>query len=162
MSRFLSPEEFYEILADELPNGDKDLLASMPHTRIESGYRGRKFIVYKMEGRHPEKIATFCINDFVCDDEDGCSTQIEWLEQPGAILTVGYYPTQLWDFPIFCHLPVSTKVRWAAKVDNTDDRVLSFMMVLRTQSRRHLRERDVIYMEASRVFQEEFFSKQEA
>lgn len=154
---FLTPEDFYKFLADGIDEGSKELLAGMKHTRIEAAYRNRKFIVYKMNGREHEKLATLAVLDFLCDDEVGCSTQIEWLERPGDVITIGYEPVQLWDFPIFVHLPVNQKVRWSAKEDNPDDRSLSFLMVLRTQTRRHLRERDAVYMETYRSFQEEFF-----
>jgi len=159
---FLTPEDFYALLESGIDEGSKSLLATMRHTRIEAAYRNRKFIVYRMNGREAEKLATLAVLDFVCDDEDGCTTQIEWLEHPGEIITVGYEPVQLWGFPIFVHLPVNQKVRWSAKEHDTDDRSLSFLMVIRTQTRRHLRERDAVYMETYRSYQEEFFSKQVA
>jgi hypothetical protein len=159
---FLTPEDFYALLADGIDDHSKNVLATMRHTRIEAAYRNRKFIVYQMNGREAEKLATVAVLDFLCDDETGCSTQIEWLERPGDIITVGYEPVQLWDFPIFVHLPVNQKVRWSAKDGDPNDRSLSFLMVIRTQTRRHLRERDATYMETYRSFQEEFFAKSDA
>lgn len=158
---FLMPEEFSEYLAENISEEEKEVLAGMRHTRIEPAYRNRKFIVYRMDGRLPEKLATLAVMDFVCDDEDGCSTQIEWMET-GDIITVGYAPTQVFDFPIFVHLPVNQKVRWSAKTDNPEDQSLSFLMVVRTQTRRNLRERDATYMETTREFQREFFPKEAA
>lgn len=158
---FLMPEDFSEYLADNIDEADKAVLATMKHTRIEPAYRNRKFIVYEMVNRLPEKLATLAIMDFVCDDEEGCSTQIEWLET-GDIVTVGYAPTKVFDFPIFVHLPVNQKVRWSAKFDDPEDQSLSFLMVVRTQTRRNLRERDAIYMESTKEFQKEFFPKEPA
>ena len=83
------PDEFYKHLANNIDDGAKSVLATMKHTRIEPAYRNRKFIVYEMVNRIPEKLATLAIMDFVCDDEEGCSTQIEWLET-GDIVTVGH------------------------------------------------------------------------
>lgn len=159
LNTFLSPEDFFQLLVDGIPEEDQDLYSAMKHTRIETGYRGRKFIVYQMKNRLPEKLATLCVNDFVCDDEYGCSTQIEWLERPGSFITVGYQPVKLWDFPIFCHLPLAEKLRWTAKEHNPNERSLGFLMVLRTKSRLHLQERNVVYMEGARTYQEEFHSK---
>lgn len=161
-NNFLTSEDFFQLLAGSIPKEEQAVLNTMRHTRVETGYRGRKFIVYRIVNRLPEKLATLAINDFVCDDEYGCSTQIEWLERPGSFITVGYEPIRLWDFPIFCHLPVAQKLRWTAKADNPDDRSLGFLIVLRTQSRLHLRERNVVYMETSRSYQEEFHSKSAA
>lgn len=153
------PDEFYRYLADNIDDDAKAALATMKHTRVEAAYRNRKFIVYEMQGRQPVKLGTIAVCDFECNDEEGCSTQLEWLENPGDCITVGYEPIQLWDFPVFVHLPLHQKVRWSARENDTDDRSLSFLMVVRTQSRRHLREKGVIYMEAYRSFQEEFFNK---
>lgn len=156
------PDEFYKHLADSIDEESKAGLANMKHTRIEAAYRNRKFIIYEMQGRQPVKLATVSVLDFVCDDDEGCSTQLEWMENPGDLITVGYEPVQLWDFPIFVHLPVHQKVRWSAREDDVNDCSLSFLMVIRTQTRRHLRERDAIYMETYRSYQEEFFSKDAA
>lgn len=156
------PDEFYKHLANNIDDGAKSVLATMKHTRIEAAYRNRKFIVYEMRGRQPEKLATISVCDFECNDEEGCSTQLEWMENPGEFITVGYEPIQLWDFPVFLHLPVHQKVRWSAREDDINDCSLSFLMVIRTQTRRHLREKDAIYMETYRSFQEEFFSKDAA
>ena len=60
------------------------------------------------------------------------------------------------------HLPVNQKVRWSAKLDDPEDQSLSFLMVVRTQTRRNLRERDAIYMESTKEFQKEFFPKEPA
>ena len=158
---FLMPEDFSAYLADNIDDEDKETLATMRHTRIEPAYRNRKFIVYEMVNRLPEKLATLVVMDFVCDDEDGCSTQIEWMET-GEIITVGYSPTKVFDFPIYVHLPVNQKVRWSAKVEDPEDQSLSFLMVVRTQTRRNLRERDAVYMEATKDFQKEFFPKDSA
>ena len=159
---FLTPDALYRHLADGIDDDSKAVLSTMKHTRIEAAYRNRKFIVYEMRDRAASKLATVCVLDFLCDDDDGCSTQLEWMERPGEILTVGYEPTQLWDFPIFVHLPVHQKVRWSAREDDVSNCSLSFMMVVRTKSRYHLRERNIIYMEAHRTFHEEFFSKEQA
>ena len=159
---FLPPDELYKYLANNIDDDSKAVLATMKHTRIEAAYRNRKFIVYEMEGSQPLKLGTISVVDFVCDDDDGCSTQLQWLENPGDIIPVGYEPAQLWDFPIFVHLPVHQKVRWSAREDNVDDCSLSFLLVVRTQSRYHLRERGVVYLEPYRTYQEEFFSKESA
>lgn len=158
---FLMPEDFYKVLADEISDEEKEVLDTMRHTRIEAAYRNRKFIVYQMDNGHPEELATLNIKDFVCDDDFGCSTEIECVET-GEIVTIGYHPTQIFDYPIFVHLPVNQKVRWSARDDDPDDRSLSFLMVVRTQTRRHLRERDAIYMETLRAYHGEFHPKEVA
>ena len=159
MSNFLSSEEYYDVLVEGLPQTTRDALDSMRHVRVEPAYRNRKFIVYRMDLRHPEKLATLNILDYVCNDEDGSTTQIEWMERPGSIITIGHTPTKVFDFPIFAHIPLSQKTRWGVRTDDVDDPSLSFLLVLRTQSRRHLRERDVVYMESNKAFQLEFFPK---
>ena len=157
-TRFLSPEEYFDVLLNELPVEQRNLYTSMRHVRTEPGFRERKFIAYEVVNREPQKIGTFNILDFMCDDEDGSSIQVEWMEQPGKILTVGYDPVQVFDLPVFIHLPLYNKVRWSVRDDGTDNPSLSFLLVVRTQSRKHLRERDVTYFETSVSYQKEFFA----
>ena len=158
---FLMPEDFYKLLANGIPEEEKQVLSTMRHTRIEAAYRNRRFVVYQMVGGRSEVLANLIVNDFICNDDEGCSTEIEWVET-GEAITVGYEPTQVFEFPIFVHLPVNQKVRWSARDDNPDDRSLSFLIVIRSQTRRHLRERDAIYMETHRSYHEEFHPKEAA
>jgi len=157
---FLSPEEFYSKLITDRPVKEAALYGSMRHTRIEPGYKNRKFIVYKMNGKHAEKLATLAILDFVCDDEEGSTMQLQWMEHPDKVLLVGYYPTQVFDFPLFIHLPVNNKLRWSARTGKSKEPSLSFLMVIRSQSRQSLRDKNTIYMEANKSFQKEFFLTQ--
>lgn len=161
-SGFLTPEDFSTYLADRIDDNSKQILSTMRHTRVEAAYTNRKFVVYKMVAGAPSKIATLCVLDFLCDDEVGCSAQIEWMDSDLDPVTIGYAPTQLWDLPIFVHLPVNQKVRWSAREDNPEDQSLSFLVVVRTQTRRNLRENGAIYMETYRSYQEEFHPKHAA
>ena len=131
-TRFLSPEEYFDVLFNDLPIEQRNLYTSMRHVRTEPGFRGRKFLAYEIVNREPQKIGTFNILDFICNDEDGASIQVEWLEQPGKILTVGYHPVQVFNLPVFIHLPLYNKMRWSVRDDDTDNPSLSFLLVVRT------------------------------
>lgn len=152
---FLSPEEFYAGLLADMQPATAKIYGTMKHTRIEAAYRNRKFTVYKMKEQRPIKLTTISVLDFVCDDQDGSTMQIID-ETTNQELLVGYTPVQVFDYPIFVHLPVNNKLRWSARKDNPTDPSLSFLMVLRTRSRLHLREQGIIYMETSLNFDKEF------
>lgn len=156
VNSFLSPEEFYARLVETMPPEAAKTYRTMRHTRIEPAYRNRKFIVYEMNGDRPKKLDTVLVYDFVADDVEGTSMQLELESRPGELLLVGYAPVQVFHFPVFVCLPPNNKLRWSARRDNPTDPSLSFLMVIRTQSRRHRREKGVIYMETSWSFEEEF------
>lgn len=153
---FLSPEEFFAGLLDTMPPETAKLHSKMKHIRIEPAYRNRKFFIYKMDGNKPKKLGTVSVHDFVCDDVDGTSMQLCLNDDTSNLLLVGYTPVQLFDFPVFLHMPVVNKLRWSSKRDDNTGPSLNFLIAVRTRSRFHLREQGVVYLETSRTFDKEF------
>jgi hypothetical protein len=155
--RFMTPyEQFESIALASLSEEGLESYKSMKHVRHEFGYVGRKFVAYQMEGREPQILGTYRIYDFVCDDVDGATTQFESLENPGQLFLVGYTPIKVPEHNVWLHIPIQCKLNYAAFKDDPTKFSLSFGLVVRTQSRYHLRERFVTYFEAWDSYVEEF------
>jgi hypothetical protein len=152
---FMHVTDHYAQLVTQLEPKVLAVYNTTKNARVETGYRNRNFIVYKMGGRHPEVLDRILVNDFHCSDEDGASTELMRMSD-GEILNVGYAPQQLWDWPIFVCIPLHAKVRWAAKEEAPADGSLAFPLVIRTVSRLHKRERGVVYFETGPEFGKEF------
>ncbi len=153
---FVSKEAHFGALLAQLPEEKQGLYASMRHLRSESLYAGRTFIVYTMTGRECRVLEEFEVVDFELNDEDGASTVIRSKES-GKRLKVGYAPVQFFDHPLFVFLPLYCRARWCATQEMAGHKgSLAWDMVLRTQSRRHLQERNVTYCETGVVWSEEF------
>lgn len=156
-SSFLSPEEFFEVLVKDMPKESVEAYDSIRHTRVEPAYKGKRFAVYKMQDDKPIILGHVKVKDFVCNDEDGGSTVLVW-EKTGEEVEVGYVPTQLFGFNLFVHLPLDIKVRWTTRRGKALSPLLSFLMVVRSCSRRSLREPNVVYFESMKTFTREFGS----
>jgi hypothetical protein len=123
--------------------------------RVETGHKGRNFIIYKMRDDHPKEIDQIIVNDFSCDEMVGASSEIE-LQSSGETMILDYTPQQVFDFPIFMWLPLSSKVRWAAPKSSPMEGSLGFPIAIRTRSRQGLREPGVVHCETGADFGREF------
>ena len=128
---------------------------STKHVRVETGFRGRQFVIYRMDGREPKVIDRISVNDFICNDDEGSTAEIA-SAATGQKLTLGYAPVQVFEHDIFLSLPLHAKIRWSAPASNLGAGSLGFPIVIRTMSRLSLRERGVTYMESGTEFGKEF------
>lgn len=155
---FMRPEEHFNVLLSDLPVDVQLKHDNLKHVRTEVAYRGRTFVIYRMEGRQPVTIDRITVNDFECDEDSGASTEV-FSTKLGKVLEIGYAPVPLFDYPIFMWLPLHCKLRWSATASNPCKGSLGFPLVVRTQSRHHLREKKVIYCETGPSFGNEFDAK---
>ena len=158
---FLSVEEHYNRLVQGLSRDQQRQHWDCRNVRVETGFRGRTFYVYKIEGREPTVLDTLVMEDFIINDEDGASTELR-SNVTGKSVVVGFTPVKLFDHPIYLCLPLHLRVRWDAKGNDPSKPSLGFPLVIRTQSRRHLRERGVTYFETGVVYANEFLQKSAA
>lgn len=154
---FLTPEAHFERLVERMAGDELALYRSTAHVRTEDAFRGRTFYIYRIVDRAPEILDKLTVQDFVCNDSAGSSTEIR--NENGETITVGYEPIRAFDYPIFLYLPLHCRVRWSTVSDRIDGGSLAFPILVRTMSRLHLRERGVIYMETGVTFSKEFESK---
>jgi hypothetical protein len=153
---FLSKEELQDTLVAQLPTKQRELYESLRHARSEACFRGRLFVIYEMVKRECKVLDTLEVLDFQCDHEAGASMEV-LSRSTGRRFTVGYAPAQVLDYPIFMFMPLYLRVRWCADADQAGTGGhLGFDVVLRTKSRYHLRERQVIYCESRTQWMEEF------
>lgn len=150
---FQAVEARFQTFVDGLPPELRTLYGSMLHVRTETAFTGRRFVVFRNGASGPKVLDVLTVTDFGADSRNG-----QWmvLARRGAdeTLRVGYAPENLFDFPLFMWLPLHGKLRWSG--DSSGRGSLAFPVVIRTQSRLHLRERGVVYCETSPVFCKEF------
>lgn len=154
-SDFLSVESHFDRLVDTLNARDLKVYQQCRHVRIETAFKDRHFIVYRMKNGQPEELDRVFINDFNATDAVGASTEIVSAVTKRT-LTVGYVPIRLFDHPIFLFIPLHTKVRWAASERTLHKGSLAFPLGIRTRSRRDLREPNIVYFETGPSWAKEF------
>jgi len=154
---FMDVETHFSRLLAGLPTQQQKAFATFKHTRVETAFRKRHFIIYQMDGGHPHEFDRVVVVDFHADDEHGITTMLE-LQSTGDTLLVGYAPIQLFTFPIFVWLPLHSKLRWGAPAEAVNEGSLGFPMCIRTESRLGLRENGICYCETGVSYGKEFDS----
>lgn len=151
----LAPEHFARLVA-KLPRDERDLFEELRHVRIETAFKDRHFVVYRMDDHgHPIVIDRLVIGDFECDDIEGASTAVWSTElKQGAI--IGYTPELLWDYDAFMFMPLHGKIRWASSDPDSGKCSLGYPIGIKTRSRLNLREPGVTYIETLKSFGDEF------
>ena len=152
---FMDVETHFSQLLSQLPTHQQRSFANFKHTRVETAFRKRHFIVYQMDGGHPHEHDRVVVNDFRADDEHGTTTELIQ-QSTGDTLLVGYSPVQLFTFPIFVWLPLHSKLRWGAPAEAVNEGSLGFPLCIRTESRLGLRENGICYCETGVSYGKEF------
>ena len=155
---FLSPEEHYEILVNQLPDEARRVYSRTRHGRIETGFVGRSFVLYKVEDGEPAELDTIQVEQFDMDDETG-GRFILYSRASGRELDVTHKPTQLWEHPVFMALPLHPKLRVGLKRSGGNP-TLAFPIFIRTLSRLHPREQGVVHCETGAMFSREFIEQE--
>ena len=153
---FVSKEAHQDALLATLTPEDYQAYQSLKHTRAEPCYRGRMFVVYEMaQGRCVVRDQVEVL-DFVCDDQDGASTELR-SRTTGKRMKISYRPARLFDFPIYVWMPLCTRARWCADEDMAGKTgSLAFDLTIRVQSRRGLRDHGTVYFETAKAWSDEF------
>lgn len=152
--QFLSDFDHFKLLVERMPPWQRKSYRGLKHARHEGCTRGRAFFVYQHGAQGPDVLDIVTVLHFEADEQAGARCELR-SHNTGAILEVGYVPTQLWQFPVFVHLPLHLRLNWDVRPDS-EDPSLSFGLVIRTASRFHLRERAVVYFETRTAFEKEF------
>ena len=152
---FLDVEEHFDILLKALSPEDQRIYREARNTRIETGYRGRSFVLYSTDDIGPVGVDRLVIKAFTCNDDQGASFELESTDH-GGVLRVGYTPVRLFDHPVLMWLPIHARVRWGAARSAIDRGSLAFPVAVRTQSRKTLRDPGAIYCETGASYSREF------
>lgn len=150
---FLAVDDHFERLVARLPSDQLQLYNSMRHVRVETGFCNRRFTVYRVEAHGPRVLDTIEIIRFIATDREGKMMTLR-SDSISQELAVGYEPVQLFSFPVFLWLPLHGKLRWGAS--RLDKGSLAFPVIIRTMSRKHLRERGVVFCETNVAYAKEF------
>lgn len=154
----MAVQEHFQVLLDDCDADLVRLYFECRHVRVETAFKDRHFLIYEMKDDEPRVIDRLIINDFDCNEEFGCSTEITSCNLNQTI-TVGYEPQQLFDYPVVVWLPLHGKIRWSAWPSDPKRGSLGFPIAVRTISRLHLRERGVVYCETGTAYRQEFHDK---
>ncbi|MGK2884400.1 MAG: hypothetical protein ACSLE8_06425 [Rhodococcus sp. (in: high G+C Gram-positive bacteria)] len=152
---FLAVEDHFDRLVDTLPARDIKVYQQCKNTRIETAFKDRHFIVYRVKDGVLEELDRVFVNDFNANEEHGASTQIV-SKTTKRTVNVGYAPVRLFDYPIFMFLPLHTKIRWGASAKTLHKGSLAFPIAIRVKSRLSPREPNVIHIETGPSFGQEF------
>lgn len=155
--QFITKEQHFQAILDTLDPMKRVAWEGMRHIRPETMFRGRRLRVYRMDGDEPVVLEDLIVEDFHCDDAEGASTRLRSLTNDREIV-VGYQPTLLWEHPIFVFLPLAVRARWVARDGDMSKPQLSFDMVIRTASRKSLRERNTLFLETLPAWEAEFLN----
>lgn len=155
MEQFMSPGQHFCALLDTLGAEERKFYEGMKNTRTEACFRNRPLVVYRIVDRKPEILDNLTVLDFIANDEFGATCEIR-SQKTGTTIIVGYKPIRLFTYPVFVFLPLHAKLRWSAKPSAPLVGSLAFDLVIRTQSRTHLRERGMTYCETGVTFAQEF------
>jgi hypothetical protein len=153
---FLTVEDHFNALLGCLNEDDRSTYDSFRNVRVETGFRDRDFVIYRVwPGNDVEVLDTLTVLSFQCEDEFGASAEIESDKHARAV-RIDYTPVRPFDYPFFMWLPLHSRIRWAAQENNIEAGSLAFPIVIRTASRRHLREPSIVYCETYTSFVAEF------
>lgn len=152
---FMPVEEHFNELVNTLDEGDRNLYDACTHVRVETGYLGRHFVVYTIRGRDPVERDRLIVQDFSANETEGASSEVESVEL-GEKMVLTYTPQRVFDYPFFMFMPLHGKIRWGAAPGQSAFGSLGFPIIIRTQSRRHLREAGVTYCETGVTYSKEF------
>lgn len=152
---FLDYESHFAALVNQMPEPEQRLYNAGRHTRVETAYFGRNFVVYRMGREGPLLLDRLVIQDFHCDDQAGASAQIK-SKTTGETVLLSYRPLKILAFDFFMFLPLDIRTRWSAPASNLNKGSLAFPIVLRTPSRLGLQERGVTYCETGKDYGKEF------
>jgi hypothetical protein len=158
---FMPLADHFSALIKTLKKDDKLLYAKATHTRPETAYRGRHFIIYTMNEGQPVEMDRLIVKDYIVDDKDGASTKIHSVAKDQDLI-VGYRPTKLFNYPVFMWLPLHSVVKWSTSRGQEHTGSLGFPVVIRTMSRLGLREPYITYCETGFDFGREFNSSRNA
>lgn len=151
---FVSPEEHYQLLVNQLPEDVRRVYDRTRHGRIETGFVGRSFVLYKMQDAELVELDTIQVEQFDMDDETG-GRFVLYSRATGREMEVTHKPAQLWEHPVFMALPLHPKLRMSLKRGDPKPS-LAFPIFIRTLSRFHLRETGVVHCETGAMFSREF------
>ena len=158
--KYLNDKETFERLISRMPEEQRKEYEALSFHRVETAFTNRRFIVYKMDRNDPVQLMTLKVNDFACDDTEGCTTELE-IVGTGETFVVGHMPTKVPGQPIFLSIPVKPNLIYAIPEENHPEvsHSLAFPLLVRTKSRRSMRERGVVHMETNVLFNQEFGNK---
>lgn len=152
---FLTPQQHFDALISQLDPTTLATYHSLRHARIETSFEGRQFLLYRMGGGQPQELGRVLVEDLEVGDE-GLSSKLLCMRTQRELI-VGYSPVQLWDYPIFMCLPLHGQLRYGCAADQVGKRgSLAWPMLVRSRSRRGLRESGITYCETTPSFAREF------
>lgn len=148
-------------LIRQMPQQDQDEYNSFGHLRVDAGYVGRIFILYKPTGIGPDNSqgepdirGQVRIKDWMCSPSKGSSIVIEDM-LTGGLQVVGHTPQRLFDYDVFVAVPPYQRLRYEARsMGDGIQRSLLFSISIKTQVRSKSYAAGVTFCETPKGFRE--------
>lgn len=154
-SEFLNTIPHFDLLVGKLPAADQRAYNLCRHTRVETAFSGRQFVLYRCERGEPKILDVVTVEDFEVSPSVG-ATAFMLSEATNSEIEVGYTPVNVGS-GVFIFLPLHAKIRWDIRnPTELDSGSLGFPLVIKVQSRNHLREPGVTFFETTVSFYKEF------
>lgn len=154
MKDFHPVTELFDNLVEQLPDQHYNLWHKLGHIRVETGFRGRRFLVYQIDRGQPGVIDTLTITDYLVDSRDGARMFLA-SDLHGEEIQVGYRPAKLWGYRAFMALPLHSQVRWSS-AGELEEGKLAFPVLIKQQSRFSMRDVGVDMVETTTSYAREF------
>jgi hypothetical protein len=156
---FIHPTEHFNHLVEQMEDDEYDLFHELKATHVQTGYRGRNFVVYQIdEGGLPVILDKWEMLDFEATDDSGASTEIR-SHRTGDTLIVGHDPIRIPGLDVFVWMPLHGRHTWDVIPDNEGrpgEYSLGFNFCIKVRSRRHPLESGVHHCETGKFFFETF------
>lgn len=155
MNGFLNDDENIADLVSQMDAGDRQLYAGLSHTRYETAFDGRYFVLFKVRDGRPAVLTKIRVFGMYADATQGAYTTLEDITT-GQTMTVGHIPSRLFDYDAVVYIPHALRVRWDARgeVGGKLRRRMSFTLAVQTKDRVDRRSEGVTYVETPNAFRE--------
>lgn len=148
-------------LISQMSKQDQEEYNSFGHLRVDAGYIGRIFILYRPTGigsdnkhREPDVLGQVRIKDWSCNASRGSSIVIEDM-LTGGLQIVGHVPQRLFDYDVFVAIPPYQRLRYEARnMGDNLQRSLLFSVSVKTKVRSKYYSAGVTFCESPKGFRE--------
>lgn len=156
-SQFMSEEDNIKSFVAQMSKQDRAEYEEFQHHRIDPGYVGRIYILYKENPQgQPDVLGQIKITAWESFSRSGSYMDIEDMAT-GQTKEVTHVPTRIFDYDAFIALPPYSRLRYDARViGGVVQRSTMFSVVLRTKVRSSLHEPHVTFCESVKNFNELF------
>jgi hypothetical protein len=142
MAQYLTTEESLRDFESQIDPQEKGVYEGFRHKRIEAGFVGRIYVIYKptgltKEGKHrpPDVLGQVKVTHFEGDAFRGFYAVVEDMET-GEEVEIDHIPRAILDYDVFMSIPPTQHIRFdGRRVGDKIKRSLVFGVLIKTRTR---------------------------